>query len=396
MLTDAKIRNSKPRERPYRLSDSLGMCLVIQPTGGKLFQVRYRVGGKERTYSIGPYPEVTLAKARAERDRVRGELHLGLDPVHERRLKKEAGKVAADNSFEKVALSWFEHWSVGKSQRHAGYVLRRLEADVFPAIGKRAVGDISAPELVALLRAMQERGVSDLAKRAHQVCSQIFRFSVAHGLTGRNPAADFRPGDVISTPQKRNFARISAKDLPELLRAIEAYPGTPITRIAIKLLALTFVRTSELIGARWDEVDFDAKRWNIPAERMKMRDPHIVPLSSQALNQLRILHAVTGRGHLLFPGEGKKGRPISNNTILKALERMGYKGKMTGHGFRGLASTVLHEQGFDHLHIEAQLAHQERNRVSAAYNHAKYLSQRTQMMQAWGDYLDVAMCGAND
>jgi integrase len=395
MLTDTKIRNAKPRDRQYRLADSMGMCVVVQPSGGKLFQVRFRRHGKERTYSIGPYPQLSLAEAREERDRIRKQMTQGLDPVAERRGQRVAKRAAAGNSFEHVANAWFKVWTVGKTERHAGYVIRRLGSDVFPAIGKRPISEIGAPELVAMLRSIQDRGVSDLAKRAYQMCSQVFRYAVAHGLASRNPAADFQPADVLSSPQKRNFARVEAKELPVLLRAIEGYAGTPITRIAMHLLALTFVRTSELIGARWDEIDFEVRRWNIPAERMKMRDPHVVPLSTQALHWLRVLHGITGSGALLFPGDRRGDRPISNNTILKALERMGFKGRMTGHGFRGLASTLLHEQGFDHQHIEVQLAHQERNRVTAAYNHAKYLAQRTAMMQAWGDYLEAAMRGSD-
>lgn len=396
MLTDIKIRNAKPRDRSYRLTDSHNLCVVVQPSGSKLFQVRFRHHGKERTYSIGPYPRVSLAQARQERDLIRKQVFQGVDPVAERRGQRVKQRAAAGNSFQKVAEAWFGVWKVGKSERHAGYVWRRLESDVFPHIGIHPIGEITAPHLVTMLRSIQDRGVSDLAKRAYQMCSQVFRYAVAHGFVFRNPAADFRPIDVLSSQRKRNFARIGAAELPALLRAIEGYSGTPITRIAMYLLALTFVRTSELIGARWEEVDFKEGRWNIPAERMKMKDPHIVPLSTQAIRHLRVLYDITGKGSLLFPGDRRPDRPISNNTILKALERMGFKGRMTGHGFRGLASTILHEKGFDHLHIEVQLAHQERNRVTAAYNHAKYVSQRTSMMQAWGDYLDTVLLDSSD
>lgn len=391
MLTDTKLRNAKARDRHYRISDSQGLCIAIQPSGGKLFQIRYRLLGKERTYSVGSYPSVSLADARSERDRIRKLISLGVDPVAERKNQRSNITAEKESTFELVAQSWLKVWAIGKSERHVGYVQRRLEADVFPAIGSLAIGDVTAPLLVAMLKRIQSRGVTDLAKRCHQMCSQIFRYAVAHGLTARNPAADFRPSDVLSSPKKKNFARIDAKELPELLRAIEGYSGSPVTRIAMHLLALTFVRTSELIQARWNEIDLKNKRWQIPAERMKMNDPHIVPLSAQAIHYLTVLGKVSGSSPLLFPGERRRDKPMSNNTILKALERMGYKGRMTGHGFRGLASTVLHEQGFDHQHIEAQLSHQERNKVSSAYNHAKYLKQRTGMMQAWGNYLDAEM-----
>jgi integrase len=264
---------------------------------------------------------------------------------------------------------------------------------VFPLIGSRPVSEIQAPELVKMMKAIQRRGALDIAKRCYQMTSQVFRYAIAHGLAERNPAGDIKPSDILPSRRQTNYARVDARELPALLRAIEAYQGTPVTRLAIKLLALTFVRTGELIAARWEEFDLQAGQWRIPAERMKMRTEHIVPLSLQAIQILQILYGITGHSKLLFPGERDHSKPISNNTILKALERMGYKGRMTGHGFRGLASTILHEQGFDHAHIELQLAHQERDAVSAAYNYATYLKQRGKMMQWWSDYLDQQVAG---
>jgi integrase len=223
----------------------------------------------------------------------------------------------------------------------------------------------------------------------------VFRYAIAHGLASRNPVTDIRPADILPSRKKTNYARLDARELPGLLRKIEVYQGSSVTRCAIKLIALTFVRTSELIGARWDEFDLAAGRWDIPAERMKMRTPHVVPLSAQAIELLRTLHTITGHSALLFPGERDHEKPMSNNTILMALGRMGYKHRMTGHGFRGIASTILHEQGHEHAHIEIQLAHQERNQVSASYNHATYLPQRATMMQQWADYLDKLRIGAD-
>ncbi|HZY71928.1 MAG TPA: site-specific integrase [Edaphobacter sp.] len=246
---------------------------------------------------------------------------------------------------------------------------------------------------MTLLKLIEQRGAFDIAKRALETVGQVFRYAIAHGYCKRNPAADFKPADVLKSAPKANYARIDAKDLPGLLRAIEVYQGTPVTRLAIKLMAMTFVRTSELIGARWSEFDLEVKRWDIPAERMKMRTPHIVPLSSQAIEVLELLRPLTGKEDFLFPGDRDPKKLMSNNTILKTLERMGYKGRMTGHGFRGVASTILHEQGFDHQHIELQLAHAPRNAVSAAYNHAPYLKQRAEMMQSWSDYLETQQRG---
>lgn len=393
MLTDTRIKTAKPQAKLYKLTDERGLHLSVYPNGSKLWQMRYRFEGKEKTASLGKYPEVGLAQAREKRDQMRKQVAGEIDPVQAQRQAKVAKQVSKENSFEAVARTWFDSWKAARSSRHAEYVTRRLEADVFPAIGKRPIAEIQAPELVAMMKAIEKRGALDIAKRCYQMTGQVFRYAIAHGLAQRNPASDIKPGDVLASRRKENYARIDAKELPDLLRKIEGYQGTPATRMAIKLLALTFVRTSELIEARWDEFDLQIGQWRIPAERMKMRTPHIVPLSSQAVQILQVLHGVTGHSTLLFPGQRDHEKPISNNTILKALERMDYKGRMTGHGFRGLASTVLHEHGFDHAHIELQLAHQERNAVSAAYNHAVYLKQRAKMMQWWADFLSTQSTG---
>lgn len=390
MLTVTEITKAKPADKQYRLTDERGLTLLVRPNGSKLWQLRYRHEGKEKTASLGQFPDVSLSDARAKRDELRKLVAAGSDPVSVKREEKLAKTAASENTFEVVARQWYDHWKGPKNARHAGYVLARLEADVFPAIGARPIADIAAPELVRMVKAIEARGALDIAKRCLQMTGQIFRYAIAHGIggTSRNPATDIKPTDVLTPRKKENYARIDARELPALLRKIEGYQGTPITRLAIKLMALTFVRTGELIGARWAEFDLEAGRWDIPASRMKMKTPHIVPLSTQAVQVLQVLQGVTGGRELLFPGERDHAKSMSNNTILGALDRMGYKGKMTGHGFRGVASTILHEQGFDHQHIELQLAHMERNAVSAAYNHALYLKQRAAMMQAWSDYLD--------
>ena len=392
-LTDTAIKKAKPGARPVKLSDGRGLYLLVGPTGSKLWRWKYRVLGKEKVMALGAYPDVSLAQAREGVDKARKVLAAGSDPMAVRKADKAATRAAAENSFESVARIWWAHWKPARSEQHAGQVMRRFEADVFPHIGGRPISEIQAPELVAMIKAISGRGVNDLAKRALQTSSQVFRYAIAHGLAQRNPATDIKPGDVLASHPKQNMARIDGKELPELMRRIDAYQGTPVTRMAMKLMALTFVRTSELIGARWEEFALDGQRWDIPASRMKMKTPHIVPLSTQAVSVLKTLNLVTGHCPMLFPGERDHEKPMSNNTILKALERMGYKGRMTGHGFRGVASTLLHEMGFDHAHIELQLAHQERNAVSAAYNHATYLQQRTAMMQQWGDYLENCTSG---
>ena len=393
MLTDTGIKHLKPCDKRLKLTDARGLQLVIYPNGSKLWQMRYRFEGTQKTASLGKYPDVSLAEARDKRDELHKLLANGIDPVAAKRSAAAAKTIAQAHSFESIAREWFGSWAKVRTERHARYVLARLEADVFPAIGTRPISEIKAPELVRMVKAVEKRGALDIAKRAYQTTSQVFRYAIAHGYAERNPAADVKPGDIIAAHKRTNYARIDARELPVLLRKIEAYQGTPITRLATKFMALTFVRTAELIGARWEEIDLESAEWRIPAERMKMRTPHIVPLCSQAVSLLQILHDTTGQYEFLFPSDRNPKKCMSNNTVLKALERMGFKHRMTGHGFRGLASTVLHEQGFDHAHIELQLAHQERNQVSASYNHAQYLNQRAKMMQWWGDYLDQQLKG---
>ena len=266
--------------------------------------------------------------------------------------------------------------------------MNRLEADVFPAIGHLFADAVEPGRIRDILLAIETRGASDVAKRAQQTIGQIFRFGIARDIATRNPAAEFKPRDVLAATESANFARVEERDLPELLTKMDNYRGDALTRLGLKLMAYCFPRTSEQIEAPWTEFDFDKARWEIPAERMKMKTPHIIPLSRQALEVLRALKLLAGDCKLVFPGANDKTVPMSNNTLLFALYRLGYKGRMTGHGFRGLASTILNENEFDEEHVDLQLAHMKRNKVSAAYNHAKYLKQRTVMMQWWADYLD--------
>lgn len=389
-------RATCPPGKPYaRLADGLGMYLEVTAAGGKYWRMKYRHGGKEKRLALGVYPAVALAEARKRRDKARDALAIGEDPAQIKREAKLTRAMQDATTFERVARQWWAQWKGPRSARHADYVIRRLEADVFPALGARPVASITAPQLLAMAKGIEARGALDIAKRSLQTCAQILRYAVAHGLIERNPAADVRPSDALKPRQKQNYARLEAKELPDFLRKIEAYPGSPYTRLAMKLMACTFVRTGELIGARWDEFDLVAGEWRIPAERMKMRTPHIVPLAPQAVEVLQALHTLSGARALLFPGERDHERPMSNNTILGAIKRMGYAGRMTGHGFRGVASTILHEKGYPHHVIELQLAHQERDQVAAAYNHATYLTERRAMMNAWADHLDKLRKGAD-
>jgi integrase len=392
-LTDTEIRRSKPGDKPFKLSDGGGLHLMVTPSGGRLWRWKYRFEGAEKLMALGRYPEIPLAEARERRDAARKRLANGADPMVERMAEKTAVRVATEHTFEKIAELWLEHWNGNKSARHAATTRNRLKANLYPVLGARPIAEIEPMELVELAKGIEARGASDMAKRILQIVGMVLRYAVAHGYSKRNAAAEIRPSDILKPTRKTNMARIEAKELPALLRAIELYEGRHLTRLAIKLMALTFVRTSELIGARWEEFDFDAQRWSIPATRMKMKTPHIVPLSIQAVELLELLRTISGNRELVFPGEQDSTKPMSNMTILKALERMGYKGRMTGHGFRGLASTILHEQGYNHEHIELQLAHAPRNAVSAAYNHALYLEPRAKMMQDWGDFLERTQRG---
>lgn len=392
-LTDTEIRKSKPAEKPYKLSDSGGMFLLITPAGGKLWRLKYRVEGTEKLMALGRYPEISLADARERRDAARKRLANGADPMAERMAEKTAIKAVTEHTFEKVAQLWLKHWRGNKSARHAATTENRLKGNVYPVLGTRPIAEIEPMELVQLAKAIEARDAPDMSRRILQVLGMIFRYAVAHGYSKRNPAAEIRPSDILRPSTKTNMARVDAKELPALLRAIEVYEGRHLTRLAMKLMALTFVRTSELIGARWDEFDLEARRWSIPAARMKMKTPHIVPLSLQTVEILQLLDDISDDDELVFPGEQDAKKPMSNMTILKALGRMGYKGRMTGHGFRGVASTILHELGYNHDHIELQLAHAPRNEVSAAYNHALYLEPRAKMMQDWANYLDKVKRG---
>ncbi|MBV2181790.1 MAG: tyrosine-type recombinase/integrase [Castellaniella sp.] len=389
-LTDTAIRQkARPQAKAFKMADGGGLFLYVTPAGSRLWRWKYRHGGKERLMSFGGYPDVSLAQARELHRRGRELLATGVDPMADRKV----GKQAEGTSFQVVAEKWHRHWKSDKTDKHARDVWRRLDLDVLPKLGGIPANSLTAAQVRDCVKAIEKRGALDMAKRQLQKCSQIMRWAVANDLAARNPVADIQPSDILPSRKKRNYVRLDAKDLPQLLRNMDAYTGGEHTRLALQLMALTFVRTSELIGAQWDEVDMGGARWNIPAERMKMRTPHIVPLSGQALAVLQKLQAVRYGRSFVFPADTGKPTHMSNNTILYALYRMGYRGRMTGHGFRGVASTILHEQGWPHAHIELQLAPRERDEVSGAYNHALYLAPRAKMMQAWADYLDAIRVG---
>jgi len=396
-LTAKKIENAKPLPTPQRLWDAGGLYLEVAPAGGKWWRFKYRFGGKEKRLSLGTFPDVPIRDAREARDDARKLLAAGKDPSIERQTAKRQTKLAAANSFEAIAREWYERQSGIWTPGHASDVLRRLETNLFPELGTKPIAKIAAPALLAAIRAVESRGAHDLAHRMLGVAGQVFRYAVATGRCERDPSADLR--GALTPHKPRHQAAVKPDDLPALLRAIRTYRtiGDLQTELALRLLCLTFVRTNELIGAQWSEfadLDGSAATWIIPAARMKMKAEHVVPLSRQAVEVLRELRAIAGDSKFILPGRNRD-KPISNNTLLFALYRLGYKGKMTGHGFRTVASSLLNEAGYRPDVIEHQLAHKEPNKVRSAYNRAEYLPERRKMMQQWADTVDAQAKGAS-
>ncbi len=386
-LTNIAIRNAKPGPKPIRLFDGGGLYLEISPAGGKHWRLKYRYGGKEKRLALGSYPTIPLAEAREGSEAARKLLASGVDPSVAKREAKVVQQASID-TFALIAEEWFAKFRHTWADNTAETVISRLRKDIFPYIGARPICEITPPELLMVIRRIEARGAVETARRDLQKCGQIFRYGIATGRSERDVAADLQ--GAIAPPKKRHFASIhEPKEIGELLRAIEGYQGSAVTRCALKLAPLTFVRPGELRHAEWTEIDLETAEWRIPAARMKMREKHIVPLSRQAVETLQELYPLTGTGRFVFSGERSRSRPMSENTVLAALRRLGYeKGEMTGHGFRSMASTILHEQGWASDVIERQLAHGDRNKIRAAYNFAQHLPERRRMMQAWADYLD--------
>lgn len=386
-LTDAKVRTAKPLEKPYKLSDERGLFLLVASNGSKYWRFKYRFAGKEKLLAFGVYPDVSLTEAREKRDAARKLLTNETDPGLVKQLTKHHTKLAHENTFQTIALEWLAKFSSKWEPGYSEKVSRRLETNLFPWLGSRPIAEITAPELLVALRRIEARGAIDTAHRTRQYCTQIFRYAIATGRAERDPAADLQ--GALPPRKKNHYASITdPKAVGDLLRAIQGYQGYFVTKCALELAPLLFVRPGELRFAEWSEINFEIAEWRIPAARMKMRDPHIVPLSTQALAILSDLKALTRHSKYLFPGIRTNTRPISENTVNAALRRLGYtKEEMTGHGFRSMASTLLNEQGWHRDAIERQLSHSERNSVRAAYNYAEYLPERRKMMQHWADYL---------
>jgi integrase len=393
MLTVLECKNAKPAEKPYRLSDGLGMYLEVTPTGAKYWRLKYRFAGKEKRLALGVFPEVSPAEARAERDKARKLLAEDIDPGELRKINKIMRLDRSENSFEAVAREWFAKFSPNWAKGHAEKIIQRLERDVFPWLGGRPIGEIKAPELLAVLRRIENRGVLETAHRAKQNCGQIFRYAVATGRAERDPSQDLK--GALPPVKQTHFASITEpSEVAKLLRAMDGYNGGIVVRAALRLAPLVFVRPGELRQARWQDIDLEAAEWRYLVS--KTQTQHIVPLSSQTLEILRELQPVTGHKTYVFAGERGEGRPMSNNTVNAALRYLGFDGEtMTGHGFRAMARTILDEVlGFPPYIIEHQLAHAVRDPLGRAYNRTSHLPERRRMMQTWADYLDKLKTGA--
>lgn len=388
-LTNTACKNVKSQSKQVKMFDGGGLFLLVHPNGSKYWRLKYRFNGKEKLLALGVYPLVSLAEAREKRDEAKRLVALGLDPSEEARKKKKDQEIAYNNSFQAVALEWHGLKSSSWTDNHAGYTLRRLEANVFPEFGSRPVSDIEPREVLETLRKIEDRGAHEMAARVRSICSQIFRYAIVTSRADRDPCQDLQ--GALKPYKKSHYAAIDASELPEFLVRLNANDARLYkhTQLAVKMLMLTFVRTSELIQAKWEEFDLENAVWTIPASRMKMGKEHVVPLSKQVLDILKELKQISPKSEYVFPSQVGHKKHMSNNTVLKALERMGYKGKMTGHGFRSLAMTIAKEKlGYRHEVIDRQLAHLPQSSVDRAYDRARFLDERTEMMQKIADYVD--------
>lgn len=393
-LTELQVKNAKPKDKPYKLSDGGGMFLLISLAGGKHWRLKYRFLDKEKLLAMGSYPEVSLSDARDRRHEARKLLANDIDPGAKKQADKQTALVQSQMTLEVVTNRWLEKKKKNLSKSYFSDIKARLEKDILTILGQKPINSITALQIIDVLQAVAARGANELARRLKQCLDEIYRYAVVHGLAVRNPVADFQTRDILESYEKGHHPCIEPSAIPVFLKAMKGPKARlyPLTRMAMELLMLTFVRTGELINARWDEIDWEKKQWLIPATRMKMKRDHIVPLSDQALAILEELKLISGHRELIFPGQVNPKNPMSNNTILQALANMGYKSKMSGHGFRALAMTTLMEElSYPYDVVDRQLAHAPKNKIAAAYDRAKYLPQRQKMMQDWADYLDKAL-----
>ncbi|MDD9340018.1 MAG: tyrosine-type recombinase/integrase [Providencia heimbachae] len=384
-LTDMAIKRAKPKEKSYTLADGNGLSLLVETNGSKGWRYRYQFAGKTKMISLGIYPVVTLNEARTKRDEARKQVANGINPSEARKSEKAATINQTENTFKNIALEWYEgrkdRWSVG----YRDDMMDAFEKDVFPYIGNRPIAEIKPMELLEVLSIMEKRGATEKLKKVRQRCGEVWKYAIITGRAEYNPAPDLASAFV---PHKReHYAHLSVSELPEFLSSIDKYMGSQIVRVALRVLILTGVRPGELRKAEWSEINFDTGAWEIPAEKMKMRRPHIVPLSEQVIDLLKQIHPISGSYQYIFPSRTDYRKHISDMALNTMIRRMGYSGRATGHGFRHTMSTILHEQGYNTAWIETQLAHVDKNSIRGTYNHAQYIDGRRDMLQWYADYM---------
>ncbi|ENU0193192.1 tyrosine-type recombinase/integrase [Klebsiella oxytoca] len=383
-LNARQVDAAKPREKAYKLADGAGLYLEVVPSGSRYWRMKYRFNGKEKRMAFGVYPAVSLAQARALRDEAKKKLAEGIDPSFAKKEEKLVRDVRHNNTFQAVALEWHgtkvSRWSEG----YASDIIEAFNKDIFPYIGQQPVNEIKPLVLLNVLRRMESRGATEKAKKVRQRCSEVFRYAIVTGRAEYNPAADLT--SAMSGHESKHYPFLTVEELPDFFKALAGYTGSPLVVLAARLLILTGVRTGELRGAFWSEFDLEKAVWEIPAGRMKMKRPHLVPLSTQALEIVQQLKVMTGQYPLVFPGRNDPRKTMSEASINQVFKRIGYTGKVTGHGFRHTMSTILHEEGFNTAWIETQLAHVDKNAIRGTYNHALYLEGRREMMQWYADY----------
>lgn len=387
-LTATKVKQTRPKKKPFKLSDGGGLYLLVQPNGSKYWRLAYRYATKQKTLALGIYPQISLSDARMKRDEAKQYLSKGIDPSNlmSKKVRKLNEIENQENSFEAIAKEWHELQKGAWSENHSDRVLASLQKEAFKDIGTIPIQDVTAAHVLAVIRKIEKRGALEIASRVLQRCSAIFRYAIQTGRVEHNPVIDLQ--GALKTKKVEHRSALTQAELPTFLEKLDSYEGNTVTQLALKLVVLTFVRSGELRGATWNEFDLENAEWRIPAKRMKMRKEHIVPLSEQVITILNKLKPITGKHDLVFPSERTWKKSMSENTMLYAMYRMGYHGRATVHGFRATASTILNESGFKPDVIERQLAHIERNKVRAAYHRSEYLEERKQMMQWWANFIE--------
>ncbi|QWA09506.1 tyrosine-type recombinase/integrase [Sodalis ligni] len=385
-LSVRQIETLKPQEKPYKLADGGGLFLHITPTGNKSWRLKYRFEGKEKLMTFGLFPAITLGEARKQRDKARALLAAGVDPSEEKKSRKAESLVTSGNTFKSITLEWYDSRKRTWSEKYAGEMISMFDKDIFPFIGDTPITEIKPLMLLGVLRKFEERGAMERARKARRRCGEVFRYAIGTGRADYNPAPDL--SIALGAPKPGHYPFLLESDLGVFNQALAAYGGGILVKVATQVLQLTGLRTVELRESRWSFIDFENAIWEIPPELMKSRRPHIVPMSRQVIALLEFLKPITGNYSYIFPGRSNKKRPISENSVLGVIKRIGFDGRASGHGFRHTMSTILNDHGFDSDLIERQLAHIDRNKVRGIYNHAQYLDKRREMMQWYADYLD--------